>query len=215
MEQAVAKVLEVYQVLGSELLSLLSMDGDKICVLARYQGDDIRVLQPQGPLLPDGLFTIMISQRWRTKARVKNDPALRHAYNAQQLSIRTKHMAVSGVTRIQPIRMFPNGASMAIFSQDHVLSQKSLVLGATSIAYVEKGFWDSVRGEIVPQKTGTLPLLQDRLRDPVRKLLFAIAYFNKKGMALGHAAVNSAGIAGNGAISFQNLSQSALFPETS
>jgi hypothetical protein len=130
------------------------------------------------------------------------------------MSIRTKHLAVRDVTRIQQIRMFTNGASMAIFSQDPVLSQKSLVLGATSIAYVEKRLWDSVRGEIVPQETGTLPLLQDRLRDPVRKLLFAIDYFNKKGMALGHAAVKGAGIAENGAISFQDLSQSALFPET-
>jgi hypothetical protein len=213
-EQVVTKILEVYQIFDSEPLSLLSVDGDKMCVLARYHGDDTRVLQPHGPLLPGGLFTIMISQRWRAKARVKNDPALRHAYNALHMSIRTKHLAVRDVTRIQQIRMFTNGASMAIFSQDPVLSQKSLVLGATSIAYVEKGFWESVRGEIVPQETGTLPLLQDRLRDPVRKLLFAIDYFNKKGMALGHAAVKGAGIAENGAISFQDLSQSALFPET-
>ena len=61
---------------------------------------------------------------------------------------------------------------MAIFSQDPVLSQKSWVLGATSITYVEKCFWDSVRGEVVPQETGTLPLLQDRVRDHVRNLLF-------------------------------------------
>jgi hypothetical protein len=214
MEQAVDKTLEVYQVLDSDPLSLLSMDGDKMCVLARYHGNDNRVLQPQGPLLPDGLFTIMISQRWRTKARVKNDPALRHAYNALHMSNRTKHLAASGVTRIQQIRMFPNGASMAIFSQDPVLSQKSWVLGATSITYVEKCFWDSVRGEVVPQETGTLPLLQDRVRDHVRNLLFAINCFNTKGMALGQAAVISAGIAEKGAISFPDLSQSALFPET-
>ena len=211
-EQVVAKILEVYQNLDSEPMTLLSMDGDKICVLARYHGDEKRVLQPQGPLLPGGQFTIMISQHWRTKARVKNDPAFRHTYNALHMSSRTKHLAARGVTKIQQIRMFPKGASMAIFSRDAALSQRSLVLGATSIAYVEKGFWDSVRGEVVRKET--LPLLQDTVREHVRNLLFAIDYFNKKGMALGHAAVNSAGIAENGAISFQDLSQSALFPET-
>jgi hypothetical protein len=212
-EQVVAKILEVYQTLDSEPMRLLSMDDDKMCVLAQYQGDDTRVLQPQGPLPPGGQFTIMISQRFRTKARVKNDPAFRHTYNALHMSKRMKHLAARGVTRIEQIRMFPKGASLAIFSPDAVLRKQSLVLGATSIAYVEKGFWDSVRGEVVKENE-TLPLLQDTVREHVRNLLFAIDYFNKKGMALGHAAVKSAGIAENGAISFQDLSQSALFPET-
>jgi hypothetical protein len=213
-EQVVAKILEVYQTLDSEPMRLLSMDDDKMCVLAQYQGDDTRVLQPQGPLPPGGQFTIMISQRFRTKTRVKNDPAFRHAYNALHMSNRTKHLAARGVTKIQQIRMFPKGASLAIFSSDAVLRQQSLVLGATSIAYVAKGFWASVRGEVVLTETETLPLLQDTVREHVRNLLFAMDYFNKKGMALGHAAVKSAGIAENGAISFQDLSQSALFPET-
>ena len=214
MERVVAKILEVYQSLSSEPMRLLSMDGDKMCVLARYCGKDQHVLQPQGPLLPGGQFTIMISQRWRAKARVKNDPAFRHTYNALHMSNRTKHITVRGVTKIQTIRMFPNGASMALFSQDPVLSQRSLVLGATSIAYVEKRFWDSVRGEVVLKDKETLPLLQDTVRNHVRNLLFAIVYFNNKGMALGRAAVDNAGIAENGDISFQDLSQSALYPET-
>jgi hypothetical protein len=134
-EQVVAKIFDLYEMLDCDPMTLLSMDGNKMCVLARYKGDNKRVLQPQGPLLPGGLFTIMISQRWRTKARVKNDPALRHAYNALHMSNRTKHLAARGVTKIQQIRMFPHGASMAIFSQDSRPRVKSAILGAGGYIY--------------------------------------------------------------------------------
>lgn len=203
------RILAVYQSLDCEIIKLSHTNCGKIYVLARYNGNDRIVLQPQGPLLPGGLFMIMISQRWRPKARAKNDPAFRHSSNALHMYSRTKHLATACVLKIKPIRLFPRGASMAFMSQDTRLNKESMVLGFTSIPYFDKNLWDQVRTEATGES------LCDAVRRHIRNLEYAIRIFNQKGMALGRAAINSAELAADGAISFQDFSQSALFPETS
>ena len=208
-EHAMHRILAVYQSLDCEIIKLSHTNCGKIYVLARYNGNDRIVLQPQGPLLPGGLFMIMISQRWRPKARAKNDPAFRHSSNALHMYSRTKHLATACVLKIKPIRLFPRGASMAFMSQDTRLKKDSMVLGFTSIPYFDKNLWDQVRTEATGES------LCDAVRRHIRNLEYAIRIFNQKGMALGRAAINSAELAADGAISFQDFSQSALFPETS
>lgn len=97
---------------------------------------------------------------------------------------------------------------MAFMSQDARLKKESLVLGFTSIPYFDKNLWDQVRTD------ATGEILCDAVRRHIRNLEYAIRIFNQKGMALGRAAINSAELAEDGAISFQDFSQSALFPET-
>jgi hypothetical protein len=212
-EQALDKIFSMYQSYDCILHHLMCMDGEKIIVQAQYKGEDRCVLQPQGPLLPGGRFSIMISARWRKKERAKNDPAFRHSSIALQMSQRTKHQLAEYVAKIQPIRLFAHGASMALVSQEPILKRGSMVLGFTSIPHADKVLWDNIWGR--DNTTGNDEKLCDGLRVCLRQLVFAIYTFNQKGLALGQAAVLSARIADDGAITFLDLSQSTVFPETS
>ena len=211
-ERGMDKILSVYQAHDCTPQRLFSMDGEKVLVLTEYNGDDPLVLLPRGPLLPGGQFMIMISARWRKKERTKNDPAFRHSSNALQMSLRTKHLTAVGVCKIQPIRLFKHGASMALISQDKFLKKNSMVLGFTSIPHTDKCVWNEVRKQVA--SFHDQEKLSDGLRMRVRQFEFAIKIFNQKGMALGAGAIGSAQIAEDGAIRFHDLSQSALFPET-
>ena len=211
--QGVDKILEVYQQNGCRVVRMLSLDSKKILVLAAYHGNTYSVLSPQGPLLPQGQFAIMISALWRTKSRVKNDPAFRHAAHVLQISTRTKHLTTDYVAAPQPIRLFKHGACMGLISRDRPLKKGSLVLGFTSIPYAEKGLWDHIRTQTT---SADKEILSDSVRQTVRKLEFGIRVLNQKGLAVGPVAIDSAQITNEsgGRIIFPDLSQAAVFPET-
>jgi hypothetical protein len=212
--QGVNKILEVYQEKECTFVRMLSLDAKRILVLAEYHGNNRSVLDPYGPLLPQGQFAIMISSRWRQKSRVKNDPAFRNSAHTLQMCNRTKHLPASCVATIQAIKLFKYGACMGLISTDRPLKKSSLVLGFTSIPYAEKGatgLWDHVRTQTATYDEG---ILSDGIRQVVRELEFAIRVLNEKGLAMGPGAIDRAQIRADGKICFPDLSQAAVFPET-
>ena len=207
--QAIDKILCIYQTYDCEPVRLHSIDLHTILVLAKYNGEDQRVLSPQGPLLPGAFCCIMISARFREKVRLRNDPALRHTFNNISMSSRTRHMSLEGVHKIQPLCLFPHGASMGLISQDSSLIQKSRVLCFTTMPYSEtslsKLLQDCVQRDALA--------LSDGMRELLRRMVFAAKIMNAKGLALSHNAFKSAGLKDDATICFPNLSQSLLFPD--
>ena len=201
-------ILEIYQTHDCQINVLKSIDTHMIVVLATYNGDS------RGPLLPGAKVRIMISARWRTKARLKNDPVLRHAHITQQMSSRTKHMTADGVSRIEPVRLFKHGATMGVVSSDHPLRNNSLVLGFTTtiMAHGAKSLSDSFKGSVRVGHDG-VPALTDALRTRCRQAVFAIKILHGKGLFLGQMAFDSAELDDKDCISFPILSNSVLFPE--
>jgi hypothetical protein len=210
--QGIDKILDVYQENGCSVLRMLSLDAKLVLVLAEYHGDNKSVLVPSGPLLPHGQFAIMISTRWRTKGRVKNDPAFRHSANTLQISARTKHLPTQ--CSVQPIRLFKYGACFGLLSRDRALKKASPILGFTSTLYSEDedmGLWERVRTQ---KATAAEGILSDAVRQTVRVLESALDNLNQKGIAVGAGAIGNARISADNRIIFPDLSQSALFPET-
>jgi hypothetical protein len=179
-----------------------SFDDHTITLLAEYNGVSTR------SLLPGAKLGIMMSTRWRTKARLKNDPALRHAFNTLEMASRTKHLVADGLNSMDPVRLFKYGASFAVVSRDPLLSAKSHVLGFTTVrAHGEgaKSLLDSLK-EFVENGVKGVPALSDEFRLVSRQVVFATKVLNNKGLFLGPTAFKCAERDHEGNITFLNLS---------
>jgi hypothetical protein len=202
-------IIGIYQAHDVDFEGVIKwLDHHTIILLAEYNGVTTNAL------LPGTKLGIMMSTRWRTKARLKNDPALRQAFNMLEMASRTKHLAVDGLNKMEPVRMFKFGASYGLVSSDQHLKNKSHVLGFTTIkAHGEgaKSLLDAVK-EGVGMGVKGVPALSDECRLVSRQVVFATKVLNSKGLFLGPTAFKCAERDHAGNITFLNLSNSVLFP---
>jgi hypothetical protein len=205
--QGIDKIFLVYQLQECQILKLDSIDNHTILVLAAYNGGC-----SDGPLLHGAKLVIMISARWRSKSRLKNDPALRHSYNTLHMSSRTKHLSRAGVAMIEPVRLFKYGASMGFVSCGPARRKNTPVLGFTTMTHSPKRLSDSLKEFVCTDDNGK-PALSDGWRTLFRQLVFATKVLNSKGLALGQQAIDMAVLTEDSKICFPNLSRSVLFPE--
>jgi hypothetical protein len=204
-------ILELYQRCDCQIVGLKSLGVHTITVQVEYKGDST------GALLHGAKLGIMVSTRWRTKARLKNDPALRHTFNMLEMGTRTKHLLADSrcLNKMEPLRLFNRGATMGVVSSDPFLNLKSLVLVfTTAMAHgaSAKSLCDSLKEYVGIGDKGELTL-SDELRTRIRQVVFAIKVLHGKGLSLGQAGIESAEFDDDGRVSFPNLSSSVLFPE--
>ena len=210
-EKGVDHILELYQRCDYQIVGLKSLGAHTITVLAEYKGDST------GALLHGAKLGIMVSTRWRMKARLKNDPALRQTFNMLEMGTRTKHLLADSkcLNKMEPLRPFNRGATMGLVSSDPILNLKSLVLVfTTAMAHgaSAKSLCELLKECVGIGDNGELTL-SDELRTRIRQVVFAIKVLHGKGLSLGQAGIESAEFDDDGRVSFPNLSNSVLFPE--